>query len=154
MKIVFVCLGNICRSPLAEAIFNHKIKEKWLSPKFEADSCGTSNYNIGDSPDPRTIKNAGENGVTMQHEARQFSKTDLEMSDIILVMDKNNLEAVLSIPNATLHKEKIKMMREFDPQGRGDVPDPYYGGEKDFQLVFDILDRSIENFITTLPTSK
>jgi protein-tyrosine phosphatase len=150
MKILFVCLGNICRSPLAEAIFNHKIKEKGLSSKFEADSCGTSNYNIGDSPDPRTIKNACKNGVTMLHVARQLSEMDLETSDIILVMDRNNFDAVLRLPNATLYKEKVKMMREFDLQGRGDVPDPYYGVEKDFQLVFHILDRSIQNLIVTL----
>jgi protein-tyrosine phosphatase len=90
----------------------------------------------------------------MQHIARQLNQTDVEKFDLILAMDQHNLDMILRLPNMTLHKGKIKMMREFDQQGSGDVPDPYYGGEKDFQLVFDILDRSIENFITTLPTSK
>jgi protein-tyrosine phosphatase len=153
MKILFVCLGNICRSPLAEAIFNHKIREKNREGEFFADSCGTSTYEIGNPPDHRTIKNAQKNGVSIQHIARQLNKTDLEKFDLILAMDQHNLDVIMRLPNAALHKGKIKLMREFDPVGNGDVPDPYYGGEKDFQLVFDILDRSIENLIAVITSN-
>lgn len=147
MKILFVCLGNICRSPLAEAIFNHKIQNKSLADTFVADSCGTANYHVGDRPDPRTIKNARKNKVEINHFGRQLSPTDLEVFDLILAMDQSNLENILRLPNAEAHLQKIKLVRSYDPSGLGDVSDPYYGTEKDFQEVFEILDRTIENFL-------
>jgi protein-tyrosine phosphatase len=153
-KVLFVCLGNICRSPLAEAIFKHKIKEKGLSKSFEADSCGTANYHIGDSPDERTIRNARKNGVEIDHAGRQLSERDLEYFDHILTMDESNYRNVFKLTNADLNKEKISLMRDFDPKGNGEVPDPYYGGEKGFQEVFEILDRSIENFLSQVSSKE
>lgn len=149
-KILFVCLGNICRSPQAEAIFNQKINEKGLAHAYQSDSCGTSNYHIGNSPDTRTIQNSLKNGVPINHAARQLSDLDLDSYDLILAMDQSNYANILNLSTATTHQNKIKLMREFDPHERGDVPDPYYGSEEDFQLVFDILDRSIENLISTI----
>lgn len=149
-KILFVCLGNICRSPQAEAIFNHKIKEKRLAQVYQGDSCGTSNYHIGCTPDHRTIQNSLKNGVPIYHAARQLTDQDLVNFDLILAMDESNYDNILRLPSAPANHHKIKLMREFDPQERGDVPDPYYGGEKDFQEVFDILDRSIGNMITSI----
>ena len=149
-KVLFVCLGNICRSPLAEAIFKHKLKERGLETQIEADSCGTSNYHIGDNPDPRTIANAKKNGVTIDHCGRQLSVDDLEDFDYILAMDSNNFSNIHRILKDEKHKPKIQMMRDYDPQGKGDVPDPYYGGEKGFQEVFDILDRSMNEFLDKL----
>lgn len=133
---------------MAEAIFNHKIKEAGLNNHFEGDSCGTSNYHIGDSPDRRTIKNVQKNGVYMSHAARQLSENDLERFDMILAMDESNYQNILRLSNARLHLNKIKMMREFDPLGSGDVPDPYFGGDDGFQEVFEMLDRSIDQLIT------
>jgi protein-tyrosine phosphatase len=89
-KILFVCLGNICRSPQAEAIFNQKINEKGLIHAFQSDSCGTSNYHIGSSPDTRTIQNSLKNGVPINHAARQLSDQDLDSYDLILAMDQSN----------------------------------------------------------------
>lgn len=149
-KILFVCLGNICRSPQAKAIFNHKINEKGLVKEYMGDSCGTSNYHIGSSPDSRTIKNSQKNGVPIDHAARQLSEHDLETFDLILAMDQSNYENICRLPSAARQLHKIKLMREFDPHEQGDVPDPYYGSEKDFQEVFDILDRSIDNMIASI----
>lgn len=149
MRVLFVCLGNICRSPLAEALFIHKIASLGIHHHFHADSCGTSNYNIGNGPDPRTLKNALRNGVKMNHNARQLSPRDFEDFDRILVMDNQNMRNTLAVAE-TRHHSKIMLMRSFDPLGPGEVPDPYYGGEKDFQEVFEILERSVEGFLQAL----
>jgi protein-tyrosine phosphatase len=150
MKVLFVCLGNICRSPLAEAVFNHKIKQLNLHHHISADSCGTGDYHIGDQPDPRTIKTAKKNGVEIWHQARQLSAKDLTGFDYVFAMDEQNKRGILRLPDADKHTHKIKLMREFDPQGQGDVPDPYYGTMNDFQHVFEMLDRTLDVFIESI----
>lgn len=150
-KILFVCLGNICRSPLAEAIFKKKIKDRKIEHLFIADSCGTSNYHIGHTPDPRTIRNAEKNGVDIQHLGRQLVEHDLHSFDIILAMDKNNLYNIHKLPAANEFAYKIKLLREYDTEEpNGEVPDPYYGTEQDFQKVFDILDRSVSELLNNI----
>ena len=146
MKILFVCLGNICRSPLAEAIFSERVRQKGLQEEFLSDSCGTANYHVGDWPDDRTIKCAHRNGILMNHLGRQLKRDDLDKFDLVLAMDGSNFQNILQLSNEA-NRSKVKMMRDFDPKGRGDVPDPYYGGDKDFDEVFEILDRSIEVLI-------
>jgi protein-tyrosine phosphatase len=147
-NVLFVCLGNICRSPLAEAIFWHKVKAKGLSELYYAESCGTAKYHIGQAPDHRTIRNALDNGVTIDHKCRQLCTDDFEKFDEIFVMDRSNYNNALKI--AGKHRAKVKMIRDFDPEGKGEeVPDPYYGSEKDFQNVFEILERSIEGYFIT-----
>jgi protein-tyrosine phosphatase len=151
IKILFVCLGNICRSPLAEAIFITKIKERGLSSDFIVQSCGTANYHIGDSPDPRTIRNAQKNGIEINHLGRQLSVNDLDSFDYIMAMDNSNLRNIFRLERAKENSHKIFLMRSHDPFGKDqDVPDPYYGEEKDFQEVFDILNRSVNSFIESL----
>src|SRR5690606_11794521 len=108
------------------------------------DSCGTSNYHIGDGADPRTIANATENGVPIEHCARQLVVEDLERFDYIFAMDKSNYQNIMNLAsNPESVKDKVKLMRTFDPHPNGgEVPDPYHGGAKGFQEVFEILDRS------------
>jgi len=149
MRVLFVCLGNICRSPLAEGIFNKKIAARGLTQSFEADSCGTGSYNLGDGPDPRTVRSAFKNKVPLAHTARQLTRSDAKNFDLILAMDEYNYRAILAVADPDEH-HKVKMMREYDPLGPGAVPDPYHGGENDFDQVYQILDRSIENLVSQL----
>ncbi len=151
MRVLFVCLGNICRSPLAEAIFNHKVAEKQLQSHFQADSCGTGNYHIGSQPDSRTIRNASKNGISIRHQCRQFGVQDFDSFDLILAMDSSNRNDLIQLQGAKTYKDKIKLMRTFDSIKLGvDVPDPYHGSEKDFQEVFDILERSVRGLVEFL----
>jgi protein-tyrosine phosphatase len=139
---------------MAEAIFNYKIKEKGLIEAFQSDSCGTGDYHIGHPPDQRTIKNTLKNGVPISHAARQLTDQDLDHFDLILAMDQSNYENIHRLSTALVNQHKIKLMREFDPHEKGEVPDPYWGGDEEFQNVFEILNRSIENMIATITTGE
>jgi protein-tyrosine phosphatase len=154
VRVLFVCLGNICRSPLGAAILKKKVAEKGMESYVEVDSCGTSNYHIGDNADPRTLASAARHGVPMQHCARQLTAQDLETFDFVFAMDKSNYHNILRLAKGRDVTEKVKLMREFDPLSKGgEVPDPYHGDENDFQEVYDILERSTENFLSYLQAS-
>jgi protein-tyrosine phosphatase len=150
VKILFVCLGNICRSPLAEALFNHKIKQAGLADGVMSDSCGTGNYHIGAQPDKRSIHVAVKHGIPINHACRQLSEIDLQEFDYLLAMDKSNQRDILFLATDA-QREKVLLIRSFDKSDtKLEVPDPYYGGSKEFQEVFEILDRSLDGFISHL----
>ncbi len=154
MKVLFVCLGNICRSPLAEGIMKYKMEAAGLADKIVVDSCGTSNYHVGDKPDARTRNNALKNGVKLNHLGRQLNASDLVEFDFILAMDRSNHQNIMRLKNATQYASKIRLMREFDAASGDEVPDPYYGSEDGFQEVFEMLDRSVDGFISYLKSQK
>jgi low molecular weight protein-tyrosine phosphatase len=140
-KVLFVCLGNICRSPLAAALFNKHVADLGLQDKYQADSCGTADYHIGQPPDNRSRANALENGLAYSHAARQISQEDFSKFDLIIPMDASNKANLESIDPGG--KSIIQLMRNYDIGFEGtDVPDPYFGGDQGFQEVYDILDRS------------
>lgn len=145
-NVLFVCLGNICRSPLAEAIFAKKIYDLNLLKHIRTDSCGTGNYHIGEQPDPRTIDVAGKHGIPINHQCRQLSESDGKEFDMIIGMDESNRNNIIWKLGESI-KPKLWKMRAFDPQGGENVPDPYHGTEKDFESVYQILDRSIDQLI-------
>ncbi len=152
VKVLFVCLGNICRSPVAEAIFNKGIREARLVHRFLADSAGTSAYHLGDPPDQRSVNNALSNGVKINHRARQIISKDFYEFDYILAMDQDNLQHIeLMAQNQGVSHRGIFLIRSFQSNGQAlEVPDPYFGGKHGFQKVFDVLDDCNQKFIEYL----
>ncbi len=147
-KVLFVCLGNICRSPLAEGIFAKMVREQGLQNQISCDSCGTAAYHVGSQPDSRSVANAKENGLMLRHQARQFEGRDFEDFDHILVMDRSNYEDVRQFAETDHHLSKMSLMRKYDlNDSDADVPDPYYSGGKGFQNVYDILYRSCQRLL-------
>jgi protein-tyrosine phosphatase len=143
-KILMVCLGNICRSPLAEGIMLKLIADNNLD--ISVDSAGTSNYHVGEQPDKRTINNAKKHGVDLSPlRARQFKASDFDQFDIIYVMDKSNRSNVLALAANEQHQQKVKLLlSEIDSNEVLEVPDPYFGGEQGFEDVFHLVYKACE----------
>lgn len=139
-KILMVCLGNICRSPLAEGILQSKLDNNL----FVVDSAGTSSYHIGNKPDPRSIAIAKKKGIDIIHQqARQFVKQDFLDFDIIYAMDNSNYNNIIALAENDKQKSKVNLiLNESYPEQNLDVPDPYYGGDKGFENVFNMLDEA------------
>ena len=151
MRIIFVCQGNIIRSPLAENMFRHLAQERGVGEKYQLDSAGTSAFHIGELPDHRMRQVAQEKGFQYTGKARQYMRDEFDQHDLIIVMDRSNLR-ILSSWASTEEEKKIRMMREFDPQGSAgmDVPDPYYGGLDGFDKTFEIVKRSCQGLLEAL----
>jgi len=152
-KILFVCLGNICRSPAAEGIFSQKIKERDLENFFVVDSAGTGNWHIGNLPDRRMRETALSRGIELKSRSRQIEENDLYKFDQIIVMDKDNLKAVKSLIKDDMNSlnSKIKLILSYSQNCQFDeVPDPYYGGQNGFDQVIDLLDDAIDGLIDSL----
>jgi len=150
MKILMVCLGNICRSPLAEGILTKKANEKGLDWKI--DSAGTAAYHVGNLPDERSIEVAKKHRIDLTNQrARQFSPSDFQVFDLIYAMDTENFANILKLAPSEDDKQKVKLiLNELEPESNTSVPDPYYGGEDGFEEVYHMLDLACEAVILKL----
>ena len=139
-KVLMVCLGNICRSPLAEGVLQSKLPRN----KCIVDSAGTANYHVGTAPDKRSIATAKKFGIDIsQQKCRQITKSDFDTFDYIYVMDTSNYKNVIAIAPNEASKQKVKLiLNELEPIGNLEVPDPYYGEMEDFVRVFHLLDEA------------
>ncbi len=147
IKVLFVCMGNICRSPTAEGVFNHMVQELGTEERFHLDSAGTHAYHVGESPDTRAQETAESRGVDLSYiRARKFTASDFETFDYILAMDRDNYNILKSAcPNA--HQHKVQLFLEYAPEyPETDVPDPYYGGQRGFEHVFDLVEAASRGF--------
>ena len=152
ITINMVCLGNICRSPIAAAILHNRTKD-WVNPKIITTSSGTGAWHIGEGAHPSSKKVWEANGYTYDHKARQFSKNDFYASDLILVMDSHNYQNVLSMVPGQEEESKVRMLRSFDPTANPndlDVPDPYSLPERAFEQVFEMIDRAVTGLLKEL----
>lgn len=143
VKVLMVCLGNICRSPLAEGILRKKLEERNVTNVI-VDSAGTSNYHIGECPDTRSVKNARSHGVDIAClKARQFTPDDFDEFDYIYAMDTSNYGNILMLARNENDKRKVQMiLNVLHPDSNMSVPDPYFGGEQGFENVFVMLDKA------------
>ena len=150
-SVLFVCLGNICRSPLAEGVFRHLVAEEGLEEHFVIDSAGTGAWHVGERPDRRSVEVAAAHGVALPGHARQVTREDLDRFDRVVAMDRDNLEALRALAPGGGNGARIHLLREYDPAGDGDeVPDPYYGGPKGFEEVYQMVRRSCERLLDEL----
>ena len=149
-KILMVCLGNICRSPMADGLLRKKVKENNLS--VEVDSAGTGDWHVGEAPDPRMRETAKKFGTPIDElRGRQFKVSDFDKFDLIYVMDKSNYQNVLKLARNDEDKSKVDMiLNEITPGENAEVPDPYFGGDQGFIDVYNMLDKATDNIIEKL----
>ncbi|RZV57766.1 MAG: low molecular weight phosphotyrosine protein phosphatase [Flavobacteriaceae bacterium] len=147
-RILMVCLGNICRSPLAEGI----LRSKLTSDKFFVDSAGTAGYHIGNAPDPRSIAIANHYGLDIStQKCRQFTVSDFDLFDHIFVMDVSNYSNVVELARNSKDISKVSLILDQSfPNEQREVPDPYYGGEKGFDNVYHLLNHACDYFVENL----
>ncbi|MGE0160476.1 MAG: low molecular weight protein-tyrosine-phosphatase [Gemmatimonadales bacterium] len=151
IRVLFVCLGNICRSPLAEGVFLHLAREAGVEDRFEVDSAGTGDWHVGERPDPRATAVASKYGVELPSIARQVTRADFDRFDHIVAMDRDNLRELERMAKRG-SRAKVQLLRVDDPE-RGDehdVPDPYYGGPSGFDAVYRMVHRSAEALLDRL----
>ena len=148
-KILFVCLGNICRSPSAEAVFTSQVEKAGLAKKYVIDSAGTGGWHVGKPADSRMKKHAGDRGYNLASIGRQFDpESDFDNYDLIIAMDDENVQTLKGLARNTDDLNKIHKMTDFSKEWRyTEVPDPYYGGEDGFELVLDLLEDACEGLL-------
>jgi protein-tyrosine phosphatase len=151
VRILFVCLGNICRSPLAEAVFRAEARRRGVEHLFELESAGTSGYHAGCGPDRRSVETARRRGVEVTGVSRQVTDEDLHRFDYVIAMDGDNYAELDQLKAAADGTARVHRLREWDPEADTlDVPDPYYGGGSGFDRVHDIVERSCAALLDSL----
>ena len=153
VRLLFVCMGNICRSPTAEGVMRGLLRERGLEDVVEVDSAGTGDWHVGDPPDRRATAAAHARGIVLEGAARQVAHADFDDFDLILAADRRNLRDLRALlpPEA---RAKVHLLREFDPASEGapdlDVPDPYYGGDDGFERVLDLVEAACRGLLDDL----
>lgn len=144
LRLCFVCLGNICRSPTAHGVFLRLAEERGLLDRLVTDSAGTSAFHVGERPDARSQMAARRRGFELPGVARQFTAEDFSRFDLILAMDRTNRAALLAMARTEEEARRVRLLRDFDPRSPrdADVPDPYYGGDAGFEEVLDICEAA------------
>ena len=154
VRILFVCMGNICRSPTAEALMRRLVASEGLEDRVVLDSAGTGSWHVGEPPDPRAEAAARRRALDLDGRARQVEAADFDRFDLILAMDEANRRELLALARDDDARAKVRLLREFDPAadaGRDlDVPDPYPGGEDGFERVLDMLERAVRGLLGQL----
>lgn len=156
-KLLFVCLGNICRSPTGEGVMRHVVAEAGVADRFVIDSAGTGSWHIGHAPDPRSTAAAAARGITLAGQARQVSSNDFAEFDLLLAADRLNFRDLTEIAPSDEDEAKIHMLRSFDPMSTPDdldVPDPYYGGADGFNEVIDLVTAACEGLLEDVLAGK
>lgn len=152
ISVLFICLGNICRSPLAEAVFRQVAVEAGVEGSLRIDSAGTSGYHDGDPPDARATAVAARRGVELAGASRRVEEADVASFDYLIVMDDENRRAVDRLVASSPDNAEVRLLREFDPEAGDDtdVPDPYFGGPDGFEHVHDLVERSARGLLEYL----
>lgn len=155
-RILFVCMGNIIRSPLAEHMFNHLADQAGVAEKYGTDSAGTTSYHVGEQPDARMRQVAANNGLYYDGRARQFTVADFDAFDLIIAQDTHNLRDLQNLARNPQDEARLYTMRTFDPHGSPEdsVPDPYYGGIEGFQETFNVVKQSCQGLLEALENGK
>lgn len=149
--VLFVCTGNICRSPTAAGAFRHVVRNAGLQNRVLIDSAGTHGYHIGEAPDHRAITVAQTRGIDISDlRARQFTREDFDLFDLILAMDEGHFKHIQRMMPANARAETGLFLDFLPDAGRRDVPDPYYGGTKDFEYVLDLVERGSNQLLEVL----
>ena len=148
VKVCFVCLGNICRSPLAQGVMESLVKQEGLEKTILISSAGVSGWHVGEPPDSRMQETAKKNGVVLTSQARHFRAHDFKQMDLVFAMDHSNYETLMAMQPMKETREKLFLFRTFDPKNKGnlEVPDPYYGGGRGFELVFEMVLEPAQQF--------
>lgn len=151
LRVTFVCLGNICRSPMAEAVMRHRLAAAGLDHAVTVDSAGTGDWHVGDDADRRARAALAARGYALDHRARQFQSAWFPDVDLAVAMDEENVRDLRRLARAAEHREKIQLLRTFDPDaGTLDVPDPYYGDAKGFHQVLDVIEVACDGLLAHL----
>jgi len=152
IRLCFVCLGNICRSPTAEGVMLKLVEQAGLGDRFVIESAGTAAYHVGERPDRRTQATARTHGVELPSRAARFGATDFARFDLVLAMDTNNRADLLTLASDATERDKVLLLRSFEPGAEPDaaVPDPYYGGAEGFEEVFSICQRACAGLLENL----
>ena len=153
-RVLFVCLGNICRSPTAEGVMRSLVADAGLGDRIEIDSAGTGGWHVGHPPDERATAAAASRGLTLDSRARRVGPADLDAYDYVVAMDRDNLAELEAMASGAGHREKLSLLREHDPdavaRGELEVPDPYYGGGDGFEVVLDAVEAGCRGLLARI----